>query len=320
MDQNDINAKISLSSLTIQHPSYAHAERTILDTIEYNETTHSPEPCSILVLGESGVGKSTLNKALIKKLPKPTEVQEGIDVVTKVPFFHSSLSTTATPAVMASDLLSSMGVGNASRYAADQRIRLALMKAETRAIFYDELHNLAGNLTPHKVSLARGWIRDLITSTRVMIIGFGTPNCEDIFLSEAQVQKRFPIILKLERFQFSLQSDSDFVLVIRCYEREIRKFPDCYRIIPHFNETFLIQMFATTGGSINGIASLYEQALWMTLKGDRIFNLKKFELAADKIQLSTSIVKNGFRTDQQVCLNMISNSEIERNQYRSLTC
>lgn len=314
MNAEELKARQSLSGLTIQHSSFAEAYNTILDTIEYNKSTQSPEPNSILVLGESGVGKTTLNSNLLEVLPGKAEVKEEFNIVTKVPFFHSSLGTDATPSKMAADLLSSMGVEDRNKFAADKRIRFALKRAETQAILYDELHNLAGSLTPHKIGLARGWIRDLITSTRVMIIGFGTPNCEDIFLSEAQVYKRFPIVLRLKNFSFSLDPKSEFVIIVKTLEREILRFHNLYsNVEPRLNEDFLIKLYATTGGSINAIKKLYEQAQWIAFKSDKAFNLEKFQIAANKLSFSTGITKNGFKTDKQLCLNMIANAQEMRS-------
>jgi len=58
---------------------------------------------------------------------------------------------------------------------------------------------------------------------------------------------------------------------------------------PRLNEDFLIKLYATTGGSINAIKKLYEQAQWIAFKSDKAFNLEKFQIAANKLSFSTGI-------------------------------
>lgn len=308
MTDSERNAVACFSGLVIRHSSFQRAYDRILDVIEFNETNQAPEPQSVLILADSGCGKTTMFEDLQNNLPKRYEVQEGIDIVTKIPFFSSSIPTDATPNSMAQELFASMGVGDRNKHAAEQRIKTALKRANTKAIFYDELNNIAGSKTPHKISLARGWLRDLISSSGVMIVGFGLPECEDIFLAEAQVHKRFPWIMRMENFKFDPRPTSEFCLVVKTMEQAIAQFRDLYASIePRMNESFLIALYATTGGSINALKKLYEQVLTLTFKTDHVLNTEKFKQVADSITFPTSIVKNGFREDRQICLNMIAN-------------
>ena len=314
MTEAEQHAASCFSGLVIRHPSFQRAFNRILDVIEFNKINQAPEPQSVLILGDSGCGKTTLFEDLQNNLPGRYEVQEGIDMVTKIPFFSSAIPTDATPNSMAQQLFASMGVGDRNKHAAEQRIKNALKKAGTQAIFYDELNNIAGSKTPHKISLARGWLRDLISSSGVMIVGFGLPECEDIFLSEAQVHKRFPWILSMENFKFDLSPNSEFCVVVKTMEQALGQFRDLYASIePRMNESFLISLFATTGGSINALKKLYEGVQMETFKGDHILNTEKFSQVADVMRFPSSIVRNGFREDRQICLNMIANRQLQSN-------
>ena len=313
MTESEKEALKYLSALIINHSSFRRACENILELIEFNRINQAPEPQSILVLAESGEGKSTLFSYLTSILPKPHEVQEGLDIVSKIPFFSSSIPTYATPSTMARELFASMGVGDWNRHAADQRIKAALKKAGTQAIFYDELNNIAGSKTPHKIALARGYIRDLISSSGVMIVGFGLPECEEIFLAEAQVQKRFPWVERMAPFEFDLNSKSDFCGVVKTLEQAIAKFKYLYvQIEPRMDEGFLTALYATTGGSINALKKLYEQAIKKAFEGDHVLNTEKFSMAADRMRFPTSISTNGFKEDQKICRTMIADRLYER--------
>ncbi|MFN4329522.1 MAG: TniB family NTP-binding protein [Limnobacter sp.] len=307
MTESEKNALANFSGLVIAHSSFKRAYDTILEVIEFNKINQAPEPQSVLVLAESGEGKSTLFTHLTNTLPKRYEVKEGLDIVSKIPFFNSSIPTNATPSTMAQELFASMGVGDRNKHAAEQRIKVALKKAGTQAIFYDELNNIAGSKTPHKIGLARGYIRDLISSSGVMIVGFGLPECEEIFLAEAQVRKRFPWVERMTPFEFDLDPKSEFCIVVKTLEQAIAQSRHLYvQIEPRMNEGFLTSLYATTGGSINAIKKLYEQALKNAFDGDHILNTEKFSIAADRMRFPTSISRNGFREDRKICLTMIA--------------
>lgn len=313
MTESEKEAIASISGLVINHSSFKRACKTILEVIEFNKVNQAPEPQSVLVLAESGEGKSTLFSYLTNDLPKRHEVREGLDIVTKIPFFSSSIPTNATPNTMAQELFASMGVGDRNKHAAEQRIKVALKKAGTQAIFYDELNNIAGSKTPHKIALARGYIRDLISSSGVMIVGFGLPECEEIFLAEAQVQKRFPWVERMAPFEFDLNPRSEFYNVVKALEQAIAQFQHLYaRFEPRMNEGFLTSLYATTGGSINALKKLYEQAVKNALDGDHVLNTEKFSLAADRMRFPTSISRNGFTEDRNICLTMIADRSYRR--------
>lgn len=297
----------SLSSTSILHSSFKRAHDEILRTIKFNRYTQAPEPNSVLVLGESGTGKSTLHKSLLARLPSPRTELEGIDMVSKIPFFHSSLPKTATPGAMAIEMLNSMGLMDKNQTASTHRIRHALKRAGTIGIMYDELHNLAGTKTTYMVEQARGWIRDLITNTGVMFVGFGTPNCEKIFLNEPQVHKRFPKILHLKDFDFSV-SGSEFEMVVNTLTSSIERHASAFeRFEPQRTKRFMAATYVTTGGNMHAIKMMFEKSLFNCLNGDRVFDFDLFSETADEESFYTSLARNGYELSYEQCMSLISN-------------
>jgi len=86
MTESEQHAVSCFSGLVIRHPSFQRAYNRILDVIEFNKINQAPEPQSVLILADSGCGKTTLFEDLQNNLPGRYEVQEGIDMVTKIPF------------------------------------------------------------------------------------------------------------------------------------------------------------------------------------------------------------------------------------------
>lgn len=293
LSSDQISAKQEISKLVITYPRFKQALETITETIHYNKSTLAPEPSCVLVLGESGTGKTTLHQKVEEMMPKPYKEESEGEIVRKIPFFNTSVPTNATPSSMSEQILESMGMMGGSRYQVNQRLRVCLKQAETFGFNYDEFHNLALSKSPSKISSARGWVRDLITNTQVMVIGYGTDDCREIYLSEPQVHKRFPVILNLRPFEFSTDPKSDFAKTIMVFERTIGVHSNTFDSIEgRLNEDFLLRMYAATGGSINAIKKLYEMAVYLAYIKDGKFNQEKFREANFKMSFPNT-VENG---------------------------
>lgn len=307
----------AVSEMTSFLVNFARFDRVIQKTrelIAFNKINQAPEPQSLMVLSPSGGGKTVLFETILSQLEQPYEEKVGFDLVRRVPYFKSSIPTTATPATMAQQLYSSMGLGTSNKAGIEQRIKAALQQAKTNALFYDELHNVVINRpTAYRMAQARGWIRDLISTTRVMVVAFGTPECKDYFLADAQFHKRFPWVIELKPFKFDLDPKSEYCSVVKAFERQLLKYKDLFEFIePRLNEKFLISLYASTGGSINGIKAFYVAVMRLAFQTDHIFNTEKFSLIADEISLEDVIVRNGFDEDREICLNKIANRQMNR--------
>lgn len=314
MNKAQQEAKLALSSLTVMHKSFREALSLIKETMEYNKVTHANEPNCVLVSARSGAGKTTLCKAVEAFLPEPYMEEKDGEVVRKVPFFHNSLDQSCTPSHMSQSILEKLGMCNRSDRGVLRRVVEGLRKAETFGFNFDELHNLAGRATVTRVQAARNWLRDLITNTQVMVIGYGTPDCESIFLDDEQVVKRFPILIKLKNFEFSLDPKSEYVSAIRAFEKRIGEHHDVFESIePRLDELFLTQLYAATGGSINAIKKLYEYAMFRAFNGDGRFDSCKFSEAARTLSFYCCLTgsDNAFSMNMQDCKIRISNN-VER--------
>lgn len=314
MNEAQREAKLDLSAFTIAHKSFNDALTMIRETMLYNQYTEANEPNCVLVSARSGAGKTTLCKAVEDTLPKPYTVEEDGEIVRKVPFFHNSLDQTCTPSHMSQCILEKLGMTNRSDRGVLRRVVDALQKAGTFGFNFDELHNLAGIATVSKVQSARTWLRDLITNTHVMVIGYGTQECERIFLQDEQVVKRFPILLKLENFAFSLDPASEYVRVVSAFERKIAQHQKVFEAIePRMGELFLTQLYAATGGSINGIKKFYEYAMFRAFIGDQRFDTNKFVESAHTIKIYSCLTgtDNAFQMSRSDCNIRIING-VER--------
>jgi energy-coupling factor transporter ATP-binding protein EcfA2 len=320
-DQSEIlsdeqaEAKSCLSKVICLHPEYDKAMAKIRKVIRCNMSSHAPEPSSILVLGQSGTGKTTLRDTIASMMQEPYETIENGYLVRKIPFFDSSVHTDATPTAMSNEILRHMGIGAVKSSGAVDRVRACLKLAGTFAFNYDEIHNLAGNQSANSICCARNWLRDLITNTGVMVIGYGTPNCKQMFLGEPQLLKRFPIILELNLFEFDVRPGSVFREVCEAFEDEIGGFGKLLRYNqPRMNESFLVAMYAASGGSINAIKKIYESAVNEAFLGDGRLDHEKFAIAVDDLTFHTSLSapENAFRLDLRYLRTCIRNALLKR--------
>ena len=299
------------SGLVVEYPTWVKTVERIKKVVKFNGLRKAPEPNCILISGPSGAGKTTLYEYLESQY-----VDEDIEdlsdrVVRKVHWFSASLPTTITPPRIALEILRSLGVETISEYGVEARLYNALKIAGTRGGMIDELHNLAGeDHSIGKVHAARGWIRDLVSKTKVMIIGFGTPDCHDIYLNEPQVRKRFPHVIQLESFQFPVNSNSEFMIVLAAFEKEIGSHGVLVANESRMNDDFIARFFAATGGSINAMKNIYETAYMNALFSDGRLDNDKFIMTCDELSISTSLTgsDNPFRLSPEACRNVIGSA------------
>jgi hypothetical protein len=157
-------------------------KRRIDDTL----TGFAPKP--VRVPGPSGVGKSSLIATLSRGYP-----ETRIDGRRRVPVLVVNVPQGATDKLLPRSVLGALGIqvpGGMTAGAMSNLMRMQLRLADTRVVIFDEISHLVdeGSRVPPRA--ASEWLKHLADSCNVMLILFGIPRLERLFLANEQLRRR----------------------------------------------------------------------------------------------------------------------------------
>lgn len=198
MKSNPISHKIIRDIRTgfIKFP-YVEKIQNAMDRM-YGYQCRNEEPEHLTLLGESGVGKSTL---LVKYRDAHPVIEH--EELTEVPVLYVAIGPSPTPKALASVILRALGdpkcdVGKE----VDLTYRLIhLIKlCRVRLVIIDEANHLidrGGEKTHH---VAADWLKRLVDATRVSFVLAGIPRTVRLLEKNDQLRGRFREVIEVERF------------------------------------------------------------------------------------------------------------------------
>jgi len=204
----------SLNSFIVKHPKMTRAIEAIEETklLSYS----APEPQCLLIMGESGVGKTTLKNIFCDRYPRE-EKEDG----TIVPVLSINIPAPATIGSMVSALLRNLGGPIVSSQSIDERtdrLRKLIVACGVELIILDEFqHFMEGN----KKRISQGvsdWLKNLISETNVPIVLIGLPKSENILLADPQLKRRVTNKVNLETFRLG----TSFQKFLKTLEGQLR--------------------------------------------------------------------------------------------------
>jgi DNA transposition AAA+ family ATPase len=178
----------------------------------------------IVLLGESGVGKSTLFNRYVEKHPRIVHEE-----LTEVPVLLAELDQSPTPKRMAGTLLEALGdhkwdVGKEDQLTA--RLVLLIERCRVRLVILDEANHLidrGGEKTLHN---SGDWIKRLANKTRVPFVLAGIPRTKRLFATNDQVRDRFREVIAIDRFSVANKSaEHEFRSTLKVFKGYLRELP-----------------------------------------------------------------------------------------------
>ncbi|GLX84304.1 transposase [Thalassotalea loyana] len=160
---------------------------------------YSKQPDSILITGQSGMGKTTIFDHYLSKYPR-VEQDEG-DIV---PILASTLlddkSPKGAPGHMLRDLGDWLEGKGGTRGELTDRFVIQCNGAKVEAIFIDEFQNAIENGTDKIIWNTSEWIKTLINLTRRPVCLFGMPYSQQVIQANPALISRFPLIHHIEEY------------------------------------------------------------------------------------------------------------------------
>jgi Cdc6-like AAA superfamily ATPase len=156
----------------------------------------SEEPEYLVLLGETGVGKSTLLKRFLKDHPRIEHPE-----FTEIPVLYAEIPSRCTIKMLVSHLLSEMRSPFWNRGDELERTRqfVKLLKTtKVRLILLDEVNHLVDRGKEKSHYTVGDWVKQLGTRSGLPIVLTGIPRSKQLFETNEQLADRFGEIVYIE--------------------------------------------------------------------------------------------------------------------------
>lgn len=187
MDKSGYDALLRFEEENIEFPPFVRAIQTIEEQLRLFRNTGMAK--HLLVLGESGTGKSTLCKLLVQKYPRIVLSERDV-----IPVLYVCVPASATIAAVSSEILMVLGdpdPNSGTIQARTLRIITLCRACGVELLLMDEAQHMhdRGKHTTHY--LVGDWIKRLLDELSVPSAFLGLPQFEKLLQVNEQLRRRF---------------------------------------------------------------------------------------------------------------------------------
>ncbi|WP_085277949.1 TniB family NTP-binding protein [Pseudogulbenkiania subflava] len=161
----------------------------------------------VLLIGPSGAGKSTILEAYEAEYPRSFEGQR-----THLPVLVAKVPSSPTVRSLAGAILEAMGDHKShSGTAPEKTTRLVelIKRCGVEMLLLDEFQHLFYPPTVAAFRDVTDWLKNLLESTGLGMVGCGLPTAELVIRSNEQLSRRFSPSIPVD--PFSLEDEADFI-------------------------------------------------------------------------------------------------------------
>ena len=206
----------------------------------------------LLLVGESGVGKSTLVKWLIRKMIA-TRVSGGICR----PALFFEIPTAPTAVAVFEAMLAELGDPRpcqGTRTAKMLRVLKMLNDQQVRVMVMDELQHMYDRHSQRILFDASEAIKQILTSRPMSVICVGLPDARRVVESNEQLSRRHMRTVEIERFNWNKKASRDaFLGVLAAFQKAM----GCYDMPDLKKEVVGFRFYFGSGGVMDFLRKLF---------------------------------------------------------------
>lgn len=219
----DYGREMRLRSTIVRHPDFAGITKRIEECHDFSLKTKTPT--YLLILGEPGVGKSTLLKNYAARYPRQNNGR-----ATQVPVLFVEIPPSPSLVSLVDAFLGAYGEIYVQRsrrpIGVMTRQLVALMKAAgTSVILIDELQNFMTQASHTQVKALAAWLKSLMNTLPIALIAAGIPESQRLVNADDQLRSRMSAEMWIKPFSIEAkESYETFRKVLFSVERSL-EFP-----------------------------------------------------------------------------------------------
>ena len=206
----------------------------------------------LLICGESGVGKSTLVKWLIRNL-KSNRNKDGVSR----PAIYIEIPTAPTAIGVFETMLEALGdpkPSQGTRTVKKRRVIKMLREQNVKLLVLDDLQHIVDRQSDRILFDASEAIKEILIEYPISTLCAGLADAERVVLSNEQLSRRHMATQRLERFNWKVaKSRRAFVGVLLAFQQsmEIYELPDLK------DESVALRFYLATGGIMDFVFKLF---------------------------------------------------------------
>jgi len=206
------------------------------------------EPMCILVVGETGTGKSEFIKKYLQKYPSKEEKER-----TKIPVLVSLLPKAKHPKPVVSQLLRDLGdplggTGGDTEQLTDRLVTL-LKGTGTEIIILDEFQHAIETKSNQVVYDIADWIKTLINKAKIPVVLFGLPWSSYVLKVNHQLKRRFS--MEHELINYTLGDFDYFQMFIQKVQKQLLDTVGIACEVELWRKDVSFRLFAASSGNIS---------------------------------------------------------------------
>jgi hypothetical protein len=249
-----------VEAIFIRHPRIREVE----DRMEKFRvwSTEAQEPYCLLVLGPSGVGKSTLIADYRSRHPRTVTADRTI-----VPVLTATIPVPATMKTMATELLGALGDPAAEKGTLHQktwRLFRLLKSCGVELIILDEFQHFIDRDSDKVLRSVADWLKVLIDTARVPVVLTGLHYSRAVLDSNEQLHRRFGTHEVLEPFRWDAGGSDHFHRFLNHLD-QLLPFPERSGLA---SEEIAPRLFAASQGLIATVMKVVRKAAHVAIETD----------------------------------------------------
>ncbi|WP_428035995.1 TniB family NTP-binding protein [Amphritea sp.] len=238
---------IQFQGHTIRHPRF----NKVIDAISLAHRRRR----GLIIIGESGAGKSTILKYYEKKMyVEPTDTHDYKKVVRiKIPPSPTLKNVTT----LLLQVLGDEAPGKGTQNDMDLRVARKITTLGVEMIMIDEFQDLLYSDSAKRMRTVGNYVKHLIDSFNVSVILAGLENARTVLKGHAELKRRFMATSELKAFSVREPSEfSYFQKYLGLVQKQIS-----IDTVSLDSESMVWRMFVATNGLPGNIASIVETAI-----------------------------------------------------------
>jgi len=187
-----------INNIVIVHPRMTRALNKVHECRILSKGAREPE--CLLILGRSGVGKTTIKDHYLSLHPR-TETAEG----TTIPALAATIPVPANMITMATALLASLGdplAHTGTLVSRTHRLYKLVRDCNVELIILDEFQHFIDRDNDKILRSVSDWLKNLISETKVPIVLTGLPDSRKVLEANDQLCRRFSCQINLSPFSW----------------------------------------------------------------------------------------------------------------------